>query len=235
MEANGRIDITISDTGVHTISLPSGDASVSDQTPLPQFGSSQYRRLRTEVWDAFICELPAGLRYINGTTGEVRMALEGPPDPPHEWRKIQVIDGTVQKKWATNFLVTKQCTDDPQLLKALSDSLWFVRFPTVLKDRSKGLSADWNRIRTQRTMAHVRQWCATNTCPAELLFSSGRATGRVAPAVPTSEDSPLRQTVMSAVSQMSDNKLLELCIPLKYMTGVLPKSQISNIYPKSTR
>lgn len=232
-EKNG-FAIWLSSTSQNT---PSMATSAEHRVDIP------YRKLRREVWHAFVSEMPPGMRFMHASAGTIIVGQTVPPGPIKEWKQIQAIPRQLQHQWAREFLQEKHLGDDLTFLGALTAERWYLDFSYALRTRSPSLCSAWNWFRTQRTLDEVGKWRSENDIPEELAFETagfpaqaeaGEAQGAqvwaLSVADPESrlsesgseQTGDLRARILQAIARMPTAELLELRLPVKYMLDLLP-------------
>lgn len=183
--------------------------------------------LRKDVWTAFVSSLPVGRRYMERTTGAVRMSLYDTPQPSNQWVEIRRIGDEAQKTWAREFLDSVGAGSNGELREALGDVAWYVKFPQALRRTSLDWHYQWNRTRSERVFDSVRKWCADSSIDPELVVqapSRATAIGGAIDPQPISNDR-VRKQVFDALTRMPTEELLALSIPAKYWALDNPDSR----------
>ena len=147
---------------------PTAESSATGHLPLPLPPRPRLHRLKREVWFAFLAGLPAGGRYLNRKTGQVRV---GVPEklPSGEWAEIFPIDPELDREEARQFIKEKNISD-PEIVAAIDSPRWYVDFPTKLSVSRPTEASEWNYSRSSRTIALVNTWCESNGIDHELVF-----------------------------------------------------------------
>ncbi len=174
--------------------------------------------MRKDVWTAFVSALPLGRRFIERTSGAVRMSLYDTPQPPNQWVEIRRIGDEAQKAWAREFLDSVGAGSNGELREALGDASWYVKFPQTLRQTNLEWHYQWNRTRSERVFDHVQRWCTESSIDQTLVLQTPpRPTallGAIAP--PLSSNEGARKQVLDALTRMPTEELLNLSIPAKY-------------------
>lgn len=177
-----------------------------------------FRRLKKQVWHAFVANRPPGLRFLNATTGDVEFTLEHVPGP--SWKEVTPIDSETQKSWARDFLCEEQI-QSPEYEDALREENWYAAFPALLQRQGGNVNV-WNKRRSQRVVEHVRAWCATNSVDEAVTLETPTQRKSQKLAVhyePIGDD--LRSVLMAAIGKMSTEELLSIRIPAQHLVEVL--------------
>jgi len=183
--------------------------------------SERFRPLRNPVWFAFISEAPAGRRFLNKKTGEVRVGVTDPPSDDDDWVEITPIDRRQEQENALKFLSEKEI-HDPTVSASVNSERWYRDFPNKLAEQHPTLAWEWKRERSRRVMEAARTWCRQNDVAESLLFEdvpAARPEGagrRTEPA-----DIRLRQLLLAAIQRMSTDELLRLHLPAQQLVAVL--------------
>jgi len=174
--------------------------------------------LRKDVWDAFICEMPAGPRFIDAKSGEVVMGQSKPPSTSEDWKPVDRLERNTQQEWAWDFLRNHNLSREQNLADAGCHGKWYIDFGGAVAEKERRLRSAWNRTRTDKTTEHVRRWCQEQGVREALLFV--RPESRVHPEPETG--TALRSTILRTLAKMKTEELLELRVPLKYVAQYLP-------------
>jgi hypothetical protein len=194
--------------------------------PMSSFAQSRaneqhppFQRLLNRVWIAFINLLPAGRRFLNRETGEIRLGQVQPPEPPEKWIEIQPISQEDDKNEAVVFLREEGRYDDTSLRGKLDSPKWFYEFPLALGAADSLLAVRWKRRRTRWIIDRVDAWRQQNGIEHRFIFYQG-ASSRPGPP-PREEAGELRRIVLSVVATMPTEDLLSLRLPLSHVLMIL--------------
>jgi hypothetical protein len=200
------------DTGAFAVWV---SKTTSVATP-PQ--TQKYSPLRKDVWLAFVASQPHGKRFVDRTSGTVRMGLQDSPHPAEQWTEIVPIPETEQKDWARHFVAT-HCASQTKLLSTLTGPTWFTQFANELRASSPELSRLWNRVRSEKVSSHVKSWCEKHKIEPEIAFAQrADVTPQAAHSGPIAGSiEPRRAILLAAISKMSTDELVQLSIPARYL------------------
>ena len=196
--------------------------SIVAATPRPEAvhgvpTAQRFRPLRSPIWYAFIAPLAEGQRrLLNRRTGRVWSDPAEPPGTPNAWVAVKPADQDEQRDWARQFLDDVQIGEDRQeLAESLQRPDWFRRFPAALEGRRRSLVRDWNHLRSERIIGHVKDWAATNGVPDDLLFDEAPSARKPSPTERAPGARTLREALLDAVAEMPTDALLDLPIPAR--------------------
>ncbi len=181
---------------------------------------ARFRPLRNQVWFAFVSATPAGGRFLNRKTGEVRIGVTDHP-ADDDWVEITPIDSSAEREIALRFL-KERGIEDQDIITCVSSERWYVEFPKALARNNPTLARDWKRERSQQVIEKVNAWCERHDVNKRLVFDE----------VPTSPskgavrnfESPekqLRQLLLAVVHRMPTDELLRLHLPAYQVVAVL--------------
>lgn len=189
---------------------------------VPAFRSQ--RRLRADVWYAFVKSEPEGQRFFNVETGHIRTQCESSPGV--EWVEISPIDPANEKQLALEFLTQKHLSVE-DAKPALDATNWYIAFPEFLKQHSVQLASDWKRDRSVAVVAIVEEWRQQHNIDEELVYETRQSqlirTSSLSRSTAQSNRGrePLRQALLNAIGRMSAEELLEVRIPTSYLVDEL--------------
>ena len=185
----------------------------------------RFRPLRAPVWFAFAATLPDGQqRLINRRTGMIVSNTNTPPEPQSDWVPVNPVGEDEQRTWAEGFLEHSDIGEDKEPLeKALLEADWYRRFPAELERRGRFLVRDWNHLRSERIINHVKSWAITNNVADDVLFAAERSSwrGQLTATGSSMEPSDLRQALLHAVAKMATEDLLALPIKVRLVLEVV--------------
>lgn len=187
---------------------------------------SCYRRLRKTIWLAFVGALPAGRRFINRDTGEVRLGQQATPDPAETWIEILPISADVDKADARAFLESEGQAETTTL-STLDSPKWFHDFAMVLESKDSFLASKWKKRRSHRVIAEVTRWRRENNIPPEHVFEALVPTP-TASRVGTSKADDIRQVALDAIATLPTHELLSICLPIRSVVSVLRPELLDN-------
>ncbi len=177
-------------------------------------------RLRKDIWSAFVLEVPLGLRYFDKESQSVVMGLSRALQKPPSWVEIPPIARQTQQEWAHEILAESDLSSDTELLQALAEERWFIKFTEALRIRAHHLWLSWNRKRTCGVVAHVRKWAKDNTISFESLVDVSKRRAEKTSRFLTADDRQLRRTLMAIIERMTTSELLDIRVPLRYAIDV---------------
>jgi hypothetical protein len=170
----------------------------------------EFKRLRKELWTAFVAAPSSGRRFLDRAKGTfVATEAHFQPVVPGDWVEIPRIPDDTQKGWARSILEEAL---DTSLLRVVNEPGWNHQLVSVLRDRRPDLLAKWNHARSAHVTAAAEEWCAGNGIAPNLVFLPDKKNSRTLP-----QSSDLRVHVLAALARMSTEQLLELSIPAKYL------------------
>lgn len=193
--------------------------------PLPPHGAS-FRRLRSDVWLAFVAGTPVGRRFLNRTSGEVKSGQTGIPEPAQSWVELTPIDQEEDKADAIRFLEEEGLSGNVELEHALDGGGWFHLFAKSLQAIDPSAAFRWKRRRSHRVTAVVEEWRSRNDLPSELIYevpsTQRRAlTTRGSKADANAESLDLRDLVLNILRGMPVEELLDLRVPIREVVAAL--------------
>lgn len=182
--------------------------------------------VKPEVWRAFVFVSRAANRCFDRETSQVVVIDESNPLrqdlPKREERyvKITPIPDSTQQEWMETFVGDREwLTADESPIRVEE---WWLRFPEWLRSLDRGLDREWNRIRTQKVLDHIRKWASDNHILVERLLSPPlRILKHRAQSIcrhgSLSEVDALRSAVLAAVGEMPLEDLENLALPVRYI------------------
>jgi hypothetical protein len=213
-----QVRIGNDDQGAFAVWLLAKPADLSPQR-------QRYNPLRQDVWNAFAISYPSGRRFMHRTSGAVRMGQVERPTPADQWAEFEAIGDEEQRKWAREFVA--ELEGGNQFTEAVNAEDWFRRFPRELRlSAIPDVGRKWNRVRTERVSAHVRNWCEENKIDPELAFQQQASADLAFRPASASVPRETRTVVLAALARMTTDELLQIPIPAKYLleevTGSTP-------------
>ncbi len=182
--------------------------------------STEHRRLRSDIWVAFVNTSPPGMRYFHKKSGDVLLGQTTHPKSTDGWIPIVPINQETQKNWVRELLVEFNLDS---LREVLGSPSWYLSLSDELRKVRPDVLTQWNRIRTTKVKETVVSWCDQNAVDRDIVLvgssHSMRSTER--PAVADSATVPeqvgnARDVVMRALSRMPIAELLAIPIAGKY-------------------
>ncbi len=228
LEGQGRLSLTKTDKGALAIVL-------SGAAPLPTVASiERFNPLRKSVWDAFVLVAPQGRRFMHRRNGTVRVGLDIAPAPADDWVEIFPIGADAQRQWARAFVEEHHGSGASAAAQTLSDENWHPQvFVQALKRLDENVAHLWNRFRSAKVSSQVKDWLVQHALPHELAFQSSiQTTGtkkssvEIGDAIPTSEPEEIRRAILTALSALPLEKLLEIPIPAGVMLSALSTAKL---------
>ncbi len=228
LEHQGRLSLTKTDKEALAVVL--GDAA-----SLPAVASiEQFNPLRKSVWDAFVLVAPEGRRFMHRRNGAVRLALDIAPAPADDWVEIFPIGVDAQREWAQAFIAEGHGSGVDAAAQTCSDGSWHPqRFVQLLKHSDENIAHLWNRFRSAKVSSIVKDWLAQHALPSELAFQSrapsvGAMSSNVeiGNAIPANESEDVRRAILTALSKLPLEKLLEIPIPAGLMLSALSNAKL---------
>ncbi len=189
------------------------------------------RPLHSAFWRAFALDNPPGRRFLNKTTGEVRLGQRENPDTEESWIEIEPISIDIQRDWAGQFWEKKELGDAAPLKEVFQSSQWYTLFPNLLRSHSEDLVSEWNRHRSSKVARHVFRWAKGNKVNPEFAFTSrGSSASRliksknVSTELESISDAQMRKFILQAISQAPIDWLMDIPIPAKYLFRAISKN-----------
>jgi hypothetical protein len=180
-----------------------------------------FRSLRKDVWFAFVASLPAGHRFLNRKTGQVRVGVSSPLQPADEWIEFSPISQEVELDAARRF-VEANGLDGQEIRDALQSHRWYVEFGKALSANSPLLASQWNRERSRRIIDIVQCWCKQNGIDEETVFQSGPVIQPIESKTrSSSEANQLRYLLLASIDRLSTEEVLNLHLPARCLVEVL--------------
>src|SRR5205823_5771802 len=129
-----------------------------------------FRRLRPQIWYAFISARPDNRRLLHRTSGAVWLLPSEPPGDPGEWIQVDVIPEDEQRSWGEDLVRRLKFDQDPDIIDALRSPEWYRALSETLGLRGTQALSSWNRLRSQRVQLHVEGWCERNNVSRDVVF-----------------------------------------------------------------
>ena len=189
---------------------------------LPQ-PSMHHKRLKTDVWYAFVKADPPGKRYFNSSSGEI--LNENDASPGIGWIELTPVSSEWEKQNAISFLDKKNITSE-SARNAIQASKWYLAFAESLCEISPQLANEWKRERSKAVIEVVQNWCESNGVDVSLVFENAATIQKridnqvILHPVNRSQDQ-LRQVLLSSISKLTTAELLEIRIPASILIGEL--------------
>lgn len=226
---NSVLKVVATDKGALAVTLVNPGAVPS--TPHVE----TYNPLRKVVWEVFTLPSPPGRRFLNRLNGAVRIGLDAAPAPADEWVEVDKIGLAEQKRWADAF-VEERVTGSPFAEKAkqlVASPSWHPhQFGQELDDVNEGLMRQWNRYRSSRVSGYVKHWLSAQNLPIEWAFQTKPSNADVAntdAGMPYSEPQKsaeeTKKLILTALSLMSVEQLLDIPIPSRFILSALSSSK----------
>lgn len=223
------LKVVLTDKGALAVTLDNHSAVVATHHV------ETYNPLRKAVWEAFALPAPPGKRFMNRLNGSVRIGLEAAPSPADEWVELEKIGLAEQKRWGVEF-VEERLLESPfagQATQLLESSAWHPhQFGLELEALHEGWMRQWNRYRTSCVSRYVKNWLLAQNLPIEWAFQTKLTTADSFVAdrgVPHSDHQgsaeETKKLILSALSLMSAEQLLEIPIPSRFILSALSSSK----------
>lgn len=221
----GQIEVFRNDKAVLKVRSPRPSPQTSQLST--DATSSELRQrfvpLRSSVWFAFASGARGHQRMLNRKDGKIWFGEGQPPTDP-DWVPIDAIQADAQKEWAKEF-IERSCAGALKVaaLESLSQSDWFQSLPAALAKEDPLLPRSWNHIRSRQIIEHVKVWAREHKVPEDVLFVQFKNTESPGQSLPPEQRPPhdLRQALLSAVSKMPTEDLLDLQIPSRLLIQVI--------------
>lgn len=208
------------------------------ETDVPEMGISR-RRIRTDLWDAFVDWTPGFIRVYDRESGrahrfsEIQTPRESAwltdirnawLEDPDRFVSISHIPVETTLQWMREFTFdSTEGSNQERLLSALGASRPIRQF--TLTVRALDLFLEWHSKRVQSLEEIIQKWAADHGLTidihgavpgsAEPLFSSPSATAGPAPEELTTDE--LRELVRAALDRMPRADLLRIPLPLEFV------------------
>ena len=188
---------------------------------IPPVPAQRFRRLRKEIWFAFVSVTHGGRRFFNRNTGEVRTDAQGWLDKDPNWVEIVPFDPATERRQALEFLKENNI-DSADYTGSINSDHWYTEFPKALSARSLALSASWKRYRSQSIIEVVKGWGQKHGIDEQLLFDDFRSQQSVAgPQGAPRERNQLKKLLLTVLERMSADELMKLNLPVSHLVAVL--------------
>jgi hypothetical protein len=221
--------LSVIETDKKALAVQPIDRPATDSVSLETFNP-----LRKSVWDSFVLGTPTGKRFMHRHNGIVRMGLPAAPNPVDEWVEIAPISLEEQRKWAVEFLDGIRGKFDAVRSELLGGDTWHPHvFAEALRSADEAELRQWNRFRSARVSAVVKEWLSQHALPAERAFQSfprgqhdKRAEQNAAKGTtPSLESDETRRIILDALSLLPLERLLEIPIPAGVMLSALSNAK----------
>lgn len=202
-------------TGANSKNAFSFRLLMGERNARPPQLSMHNKRLKADVWYAFVKSDPPGKRYLDSSSGEIRSNRE--VSPGVGWIELTPISSEWEKQNAIAFLDCKNVTSETAK-QAIQGPKWYLAFTESLYEISPQLANEWKRERSRAVIEVVEKWCEENSVDVSLVFENvATIQKRVAhqdtfrPA--TRNQDQLRQVLLDSISKLTTAELLEIRIP----------------------
>jgi hypothetical protein len=170
-------------------------------------GQPSDKRLRKDVWAAFVNALPHGRRFFQRSSGEIVQGQVEPPSSTAGWIEIPRITDDTQKSWARDFLETRQ----PDLRPILNQATWFLRLPEEFRRINSSLLPQWHAHRSKHVIEFVALWAKDNAIDMAHLIENSQALRRKA-----KPEYDMRRRILSAIERMTTEELMDIPIRARH-------------------
>lgn len=221
----GKLKLTKTEKGALAVS-PEDGLMVLPST------ASKTNLLKKTIWDAFVLLEPKGKRFMNCYSGVICVALNSTPEPICNWVEIPQIELKTQQKWAQEF-VSNILVGSESVIEQLVGDNWHPQiFVKRLKELDASLAHLWNKFRTQKVLFIVQEWIIQHSISENLVYQKSANSNEI-----KTESSPkwlkknqfsdteyTRQIILSALSTLPLEKLLEIPLPAGILLSVLSET-----------
>ena len=181
------------------------------------------KRLKADVWYAFVKADPSGKRFFNSASGEIRTRRD--VSPGDGWIELTPISSEWEKQNAIEFLERRNVTSETAR-QAILDPKWYLAFTESLFDVAPQLANDWKRERSHAVIEVVEKWRNANSIDMSLVYESAtpdkkRVVSPVKPVPATRNQDHLRAVLLNSISRMTTAELLEIRISASILIGEL--------------
>lgn len=185
--------------------------------------AANFKRLKNEIWLAFVSALPIGRRFLNRNSGEIKYGQTEVPDPSQNWVELVPIDQNEDKADAIQFLQEEGLANNPELNNAIEGHAWFHQFAKLLHEIDPSVAFRWKRRRSNRVTTAVESWRSTNNLPTELVYETTSTDRRqLQPRnFKTTEKLDLHELAIRILKGLSVEELLDLSVPIRDVIAVL--------------
>ncbi len=220
LERQGLIRIGANSKNALSIWLIEQTGQPTPVSTRPPIGRS-FRPLRKAVWHAFTAARPAGRRFLNRATGEVKLEVQNGLETDPSWVEIVPLDYDSDRNVALDFL-KENSLDNAELMISLDSDRWYVDFTRALSAYSPGLATDWKRYRSHHVIGIVKEWCRKNRVDTAIVFEEFPPKQSFPTVQPTgSGHDQLKALLLAALEHMSADELMELRLPARHLVAVL--------------
>lgn len=208
---------------------------IGNKESLPASASiEKFNPLRKSIWDAFVLLAPEGRRFMHRRNGTVRVGLDVAPAPADDWVEIFPVGVNTQREWACGFIAEEHGSVSNAAGQTLSDDNWHPQmFVQALKHSDENVARLWNRFRSAKVSSLVKDWLVQHALSSELAFqSSAQNTDAKSSSVEAgatilaNESEDVRRAILTALSTLPLEKLLEIPIPVGAMLSALSKAKL---------
>ncbi|MEQ1814502.1 MAG: hypothetical protein ABL860_08655 [Candidatus Nitrotoga sp.] len=215
LEKQGMIRTGTNSKQAYSLWLSS--SSIEEKVEMPKDSDTfQFNKLRNQVWFAFIAELPLGNRYLNRVTGEVRVGIQDPLSG--DWLEIPKVPQSEQKTFAESFVESNALGENSEVKSALNSARWYSELPKVLSDIDPRILLEWKRARSRQIISYVERWRCDQRLNLGLVYEHGGIGG--SRSQQSAGQNELRRILLSAISQMSTEDLLDFRVPMRTMLAI---------------
>lgn len=220
------------------VSVPEQDARLA-----PSLASAAARRVRQNVWRAFVDWRPGLRRMYDRELGDIRL-LQVDSDPTegteaavllkeiaqHAERFIEIdpIRQTQQLEWMREFVATLDDeTSALELLETLRTDRPLAAFARAVR-RRPSVALLWHALLTERVKAVIDEWVAhhkvaltvedqvrVGVSPPSASSSAGRR--RSSHAARRTNLGDLRASILSVISELPTEELMQIKVPVAYL------------------
>lgn len=224
----GRLSLTKTDKNALAVVVGEG-------IPLPTPTAIEtFNPLRKSIWDAFVLATPEGKRFLHRRNGIVRVGLDIAPAPADDWVEISPVGIERQRTWANEFIAEANSDATQDAEQTLNADHWHPHmFAQALRQIDENLARQWNRFRSSKVSSLVKEWLSQHALPFDMAFQSsirsGEAKGTTVEAresVSAYESEEVRRAILTALSSLPLEKLLEIPIPAGLMLSALSSAKV---------
>ncbi|WP_314911214.1 hypothetical protein [Cardiobacterium hominis] len=225
----GKLKLTKTEKGALAVSPEDGLMVLPSTAPKTNL-------LKKTIWDAFVLLEPKGKRFMNCYSGIVCVALNSTPEPICNWVEIPQIELKIQQKWAKEF-VSNISVEPESIIEEIVDDNWHPQiFVKKLKELDASIAHLWNQFRTKKVLFIVQEWVIKHSIPENLVYQDAVNSNKVKTENSLkwlkgnqfSDTEYTRQIVLSAISKLPLEELLEIPLP----AGILLSTLFKNHYAK---
>lgn len=216
----GRVERDSSSNDILFV-LAGADRLVPSKQPNPP-------RLYHPLWNALVSVRPRYGAFLDLGTARLVFTNPGnsPPGADTDGARFVAVEGIGQeemREWAVEFAGIHFDELAAQNVRGLDVGVWFAEFTRGLPP---GLRGPWQSVHAERVVARWRQWATTHDIDPEVGHTApprhpqpNRPQPPASGVHRASQLQSLRQLVHTAVDEMSEDELLALRVPLRYVIG----------------